>query len=127
MELDFATETRLARVESKLDALLELLSTARPADDYLTVLQVATLTNTSERTVRSWISDGKPGLKGRVLKLYTLEFSAACVRVPRSALVAFGEGMGFDAAQLRLPTPVPAVKPKRRALPEESPHMSIAS
>lgn len=100
--------------------LVHQTAAAQPADDFLSVDQVATLTGTSTKTVRKWIAEGKPDRKGKIIRLYTLEFSPGFPRVPRSALVAFGQGMGFDAAQLLLPSagaaPVKKTTPKRKVL-----------
>jgi len=92
--------------------LVQQTAAAQPADDYLSVAQVAAATGTSERTVRKWISEGKRDRKGRLITLFTLEFSPGFPRVPRSALLAFGQGVGFDASQLQLPPAgAPPAKP----------------
>ncbi len=111
----------LAPILTELRAIRQAQATAQPADDYLSVAQVAFATGTSERTVRKWIEQGKRDRLGqKLIKLFTLEFSPGYVRVPRSALLAFGQGVGFDATQLQLPPAgtVPVAKPaKRRAGP----------
>lgn len=103
--------------------LVHQTAAAQPADDYLSVDQVASLTGTSAKTVRKWIAEGKPDRKGDIIRLYTLEFSPGFPRVPRSALVAFGQGQGFDAVQLMLPpagaAPVKKTIPKRKVLASE--------
>lgn len=102
--LTILTADDLAPVLAELRALREAMTaSAQPADDYLTIDQVAATTSTSARTVRKWIKEGKYDASGKLLKLYTLEFSPGMVRVPRSALLAFGQALGFDAAHLPLP------------------------
>lgn len=115
------TTDDLAPLEALLRQLVvQQTAAAQPADDYLSVDQVATLTGTSTKTVRKWIAEGKPDRKGKIIRLYTLEFSPGFPRVPRSALLAFGQGLGFDAAQLMLPpagaAPVKKTTPKRQVL-----------
>lgn len=83
----------------------QLEAAARPTDDYLTLADVATLTRTSQATVRKWIARGKPDQRGHLIKLYTVEFSPGFLRVPRSALVAYGQGLAFNPARL---DPLPA-------------------
>lgn len=95
-----------------LIALLEELRAIRQeqakasqlVDDYLSVDDVAALTRTSARTVRKWITEGKYDQAGKLIKLFTVEFSPGYPRVPRSALLAYGQALGFDASQLQLPT-----------------------
>lgn len=112
------TTDDLAPILAELRAIREVqTAAAQPADDYLSVAQVAVATGTSERTVRKWISEGKRDRKGRLITLFTLEFSPGFPRVPRSALLAFGQGVGFEASQLQLPPAgaPPAKTPPKRA------------
>lgn len=103
------TADDLAPIQDLLRQILaQQTAAAQPADDYLSVAQVAQLTGTSEKTVRKWISQGKYDPQGQLIRLYTLEFSPGFPRVPRSALLAFGQSLGFEATQLALP---PAVAP----------------
>lgn len=98
------TADDLAPIQELLRQILrQQTAAAQPADDYLSVAQVAELTGTSEKTVRKWISAGKYDQGGQLIRLYTLEFSPGFPRVPRSALLAFGQSLGFDPAQLQLP------------------------
>ncbi|MGI4873397.1 MAG: hypothetical protein ACRYFX_19740 [Janthinobacterium lividum] len=112
LALTLLTPDDLVPIQDLLRQILaQQTAAAQPADDFLSIEQVATLTSTSAKTVRKWISEGKYDQKGQLLKLFTLEFSPGYVRVPRSALLAFGQSMGFDAAQLALPpagAPAPA-------------------
>lgn len=102
--LQLLTPDDLAPIEALLrQVLVQQTAAAQPADDYLSIDQVAAATHTSARTVRKWIAVGKHDAAGNLLRLYTLEFSPGMVRVPRSALLAFGQQQGFDAAQLPLP------------------------
>lgn len=100
--------------------LVQQTASAQPADDYLSVEQVATLTNTSAKTVRKWITEGKADRKGNIIQLFTLEFSPGFPRVPRSALVAFGQAQGFDVTKLTLPpagaAPAKKTPPKCKVL-----------
>lgn len=118
------TSDDLVPLEALLRQILEQqTAAAQPADDYLSVEQVATATNSSTKTVRKWITAGKPDRRGKIIRLYTLEFSPGFPRVPRSALLAFGQAMGFDAEQLQLPpagaAPVKKTTPKRQVLASE--------
>jgi excisionase family DNA binding protein len=98
------TADDLAPIQALLRQILaQQTAAAQPADDYLSVAQVAQLTGTSEKTVRKWISQGKYDTRGQLIRLYTLEFSPGFPRVPRSALLAFGQSIGFEATQLALP------------------------
>jgi hypothetical protein len=124
------TSEDLAPIEALLrQVLAQQTAAVQPADDYLSVAQVAQLTGTSEKTVRKWISHGKPALKGKIIKLYTLEFSPGFPRIPRSALLAFGQGLGFDAAQLTLPVAgaKPVAKAKRAAVLDSEKALRMAS
>ena len=118
------TTDDLAPMLAALRAMREAQSAAaQPADDYLSVAQGAVATGVSERTVRKWIGEGKPDRKGKIIRLFTLEFSPGFPRVPRSALLAFGQALGFEAAQLTLPPagapPPKTTPPKRRVLDSE--------
>lgn len=124
MTLNVLTPEDIAPMYDLLRQLLvQQTAAAQPADDYLSVDQVASLTGTSTKTVRKWIAEGKADRKGKIIRLFTLEFSPGFPRVPRSALVAFGQGLGFDAAQLMLPpagaAPVKKTTPKRKVLASE--------
>jgi hypothetical protein len=116
MLANVVTAEDLATIQALLLQILEQqTAAAQPVDDYLSLAQVAYLTGTTEKTVRKWIAVGKPDHKGKTIKLYTLEFSPGFPRIPRSALLAFGQGLGFDAAQLALP--VAGAKPAAKAKP----------
>lgn len=107
---DIATKADLEAISAQILALLEKALPALAAqDDFLSVQEVAKLTGTSEKTVRSWIEHGKPDQKGKIIKLYALEFSPGYKRVPRSALVAYGQGLGFDVSKL-LPAQLPQMR-----------------
>jgi len=124
MTLNVLTPEDLAPLYDMLrQILVQQTAAAQPADDYLSVEQVASLTGTSAKTVRKWITAGKYAGNGQLIRLFTLEFSPGFPRVPRSALVAFGQAQGFDAAQLTLPpagaAPVKKTPPKAKALSSE--------
>lgn len=115
--LPLLTADDLAPIQTLLQQILQQqTAAAQPADDYLTVDQVAAITHTSARTVRKWLDEGKRDQKGKLIQLFRLEFSPGYVRIPRSALLAFGQAQGFDASQLPLPPagapPVPTAKVK---------------
>ena len=115
MKLDILTAEDLAPLKELLhQVLVQQTAAAQPADDYLSLDQVAALTGTSRKTVGKWIREGKYDAQGRRITLYTLEFAPGFPRVPRSALLAFGQGLGFEAAQLALPA---AAAPKKQAAP----------
>lgn len=96
-----ATKGDLQALLQKLEQLFDAQPpTAAAGDDYLDIDQVATLTGFSRKTVRKWIAEGKYDQRGKLIKLFTLEFAPGFPRIPRSALLAFGKGMGFDVGQL---------------------------
>lgn len=103
-----ATKADIRSLGEQFTALLEKALPALAAqDDFLSVAEVAKLTGTSEKTVRKWLSEGKYDQKGQRIKLFALEFSPGFPRIPRSALVAYGRGLGFDVSHLtpaQLPT-----------------------
>ena len=132
LPLNLLTADDLTPILAELRAIREAqTAAAQPADDYLSVAQVAAATGTSERTVRKWISEGKRDRKGRLIVLFTLEFSPGFPRVPRSALLAFGQGVGFDATQLQLPPagapPVKPTAPSRRKVLDSTQALRRAS
>lgn len=99
---DLLTKADLALFSERLTTLLQqVLPAVAAQDDFLTVEEAATLAKTSTKTVRTWIDHGKPDQKGKIIKLFTLEFSPGYKRIPRSALVAYGQGLGFDVSQLK--------------------------
>lgn len=107
---DLLTKADLATFSEQLTALLkQVLPAVAATDDFLTVQEVATLTRKSEKTVRKWIAEGKTDQKGKLIKLFTLEFSPGFPSIPRSALVAYGQGLGFDVSQLK-PEQLPAMR-----------------
>jgi len=119
--LPLLTADDLAPIHTLLSQILaQQTAAAQPADDFLSVAQVAQLTGTSEKTVRKWISQGKHDQRGQLIRLYTLEFSPGFPRVPRSALLAFGQSLSFEATQLSLPPagakPAPPVLDSTKAL-----------
>jgi len=96
------TAEDLAPIQADIQIIKEhLLAGVRPTDDYLNVAQVAALTSTSERTVRKWITHGKPNQKGKLVRLFVIEFSPGYPRVPRSALLAYGLGLVFGPQHLQ--------------------------
>lgn len=117
LPVNLLTSEDLGPILAELQAIrAHQAAAAQPADDYLSVEQVALITHTSTRTVRKWISAGKADQRGRIVRLFTLEFSPGYPRIPRSALLAFGQAQGFEASQLPLPAsglPPVAPKPKR--------------
>jgi len=111
------TADDLTPLHELLRQLLEAQqAAARPADDYLSVEQVAIATDTSVRTVRKWLAEGKPGKGGNIIKLFKLEFSPGYPRIPRSALVMFGQGLAFDASMLPLPAAGAPPVPKKASV-----------
>lgn len=96
-----ATKADLTALTNRLTSLLEkALPAVAASDDFLDVQEVAALTGVSTKTVRKWIAEGKFDQKGRHIKLYALEFSPGFPRVPRSALVCYGQGLGYDVSKL---------------------------
>ncbi len=100
-----ATKGDLEALLQKLEQRLNGAQPTAPAagDDYLSLDQVAELTGFNRKTVKKWIDEGKYNQQGKLIKLFILEFAPGFPRVPRSALVAFGRGVGFDVGQLTAP------------------------
>jgi uncharacterized protein (UPF0335 family) len=99
-----ATKGDLQALLLKLEQLLDAQPpTAAAGDDYLDIDQVATLTGFNRKTVRKWIAEGKYDQRGKRIKLFTLEFAPGFPRIPRSALLAFGKGIGFEVSHLASP------------------------
>ncbi|GAA3953775.1 helix-turn-helix domain-containing protein [Hymenobacter algoricola] len=92
-----------------LDALLSQIQQLLPApaaapassDEYLTPEEVAKATRFSVRTVKKWIHEGKFGLNGKRVYLFALEFSPGLQRIPKAALLAYGQSMGFTVNDLK--------------------------
>jgi hypothetical protein len=101
--LDIATKSDIQELRDMLADLLRGAGTkpATAGDDYLDIAEVAKLTRTSTKTVTKWLKEGKRDSKGRLIKLYALEFSPGFPRIPRSALVAFGQAQAFDVSTLQ--------------------------
>jgi hypothetical protein len=98
---DIATKADLTALSEHLEKLLQAAIPAIAAQDaFYNVEQAAEVAGVSAKTVRKWIAEGKYDQKGHLIKLFTLEFSPGYPRIPRSALVAFGQGIGFDVSQL---------------------------
>ena len=97
-------------LEALCARLLELLGPkATPAvtpDEYLTLSEVAQATRFSERTVKKWIAEGKYDRKGKRITLLAVEFAPGFLRVPRAALLAYGQGVGFTVADLTTSLPM---------------------
>ena len=107
---DLLTKADLADFAAQLTSLLKQMVPAVTAtDDFLTVQEVALLTRKSEKTVRKWIAEGKRDQQGKIITLFKLEFSPGIPSIPRSALVAYGQGLGFDVSQLK-PEQLPAMR-----------------
>lgn len=105
MSLDphqLATKGDLEQLLARMTALLQAPA-ALPAasDEYLTLEEVAKATRVSTRTVKKWVQEGKYDRKGRHIQLLALEFSPGFLRIPRSALLAYGEGVGFSINDLK--------------------------
>ena len=88
----------LLRVEQLLQQKAPVPATV---DDYLTLEEVAEATRFSTKTVKKWVTEGKDDRKGKLIRLLALEFSPGFLRIPRSALLAFGEGVGMSVADLK--------------------------
>lgn len=128
--VSFLTADDLAPLMAMVQQVLANQSAAQPADDYLPVEQVAALTHTSVHTVRKWLKEGKADQKGKTIKLFALEFSPGYPRIPRSALLAFGQAQGFDASMLtRVATgaPVATAKTKKTPVLDSSQALSLTS
>ena len=111
MSLDpnqIATKGDLEQLYARMAQLLQS-QPAQPAasDDYLTLDEVAAATRVSTRTVKKWVQEGKHDRKGRRIQLFALEFSPGFLRIPRSALLAYGEGVGFSITDLKT---IPAMR-----------------
>ncbi|MBO0360658.1 helix-turn-helix domain-containing protein [Hymenobacter sp. BT186] len=89
-----------------LEQLRPALPAPTPPEEYLPLEEVAQATRVSVRTVKKWVTEGKPDQKGRIIKLLAVEFSPGYLRVPRAALLAYGQGLGFTIADLRSVPPL---------------------
>lgn len=109
---DIATKADLLALTERLEQLLRAaLPAIAAADDFYSLAQAAEVAGVSTKTVRHWIAVGKPNQQGRIVKLFALEFSPGYPRIPRSALVAYGQGLGFDVATLAPPgAPLPPMR-----------------
>jgi hypothetical protein len=97
-----ANTALMLEVLAELRQVRQLL--ARPADEYLTIDEVAAKVKKSSKTVRKWIDEGKYAANGQLLKLQTLEGSPGSLLVPLAALHAFLSNMDFDLASLATAT-----------------------
>ncbi|HEX8505491.1 MAG TPA: helix-turn-helix domain-containing protein [Hymenobacter sp.] len=107
-----ATKGDLQDVRQEVSDLKEMLRQAlglTAAEDFLTLEEAAKATKTTPKTVRKWIEEGKPDQKGNIIKLQALEFSPGFKRIPRAALLAYGQGLGFDVSRL-LPEHLPPMR-----------------
>ena len=97
-------------LEALATRLLAQLRPAAPAptlpDEYLTLEEVAQATRVSVRTVKKWVEVGKPDQQGRIIRLLALEFSPNYYRIPRAALLAYGQGLGFAITDLTTVPPL---------------------
>ncbi|WP_201980395.1 helix-turn-helix domain-containing protein [Hymenobacter rubidus] len=110
---DIATKADLTALSEHLEKLLQAaLPVIAAPDAFYSLEQAAEVAGVSVRTVRKWLTEGKYDEKGKRFKLFALEFSPGYPRIPRSALLAYGRGLAFDASQL---------------LPEQLPPMRVAS
>ena len=99
---ELATKADLEQLYARLAQLLTAAPAAPvPADEYLTLEEVATATRVSVRTVKKWVEEGKHDRRGKLVTLFALEFSPGFKRIPRAALVAYGEGLGFSIQNLK--------------------------
>lgn len=101
---DLVTKADLEQLYSRLEQLLQKPAAAPVAsEEYLTLDEVAAATRVSTRTVKKWVNEGKYDRRGRHIQLLALEFSPGFLRIPRSALLAYGEGVGFSISDLKSP------------------------
>ncbi|WP_375435061.1 helix-turn-helix transcriptional regulator [uncultured Hymenobacter sp.] len=110
MSLDanqIATKGDLDALFSRFTQLLsQAAPAAAPSDEYLTLEEVATATRVSVRTVKKWVTEGKYDPKGHRITLYALEFTPGILRIPRAALLAYGQAIGFTIADLKTAPPM---------------------
>lgn len=102
-----ATKADLEQLYARLTQLLT--APAAPAtgpDEYLTLEEVAKATRVSTRTVKKWVQEGKADRRGKIVQLFALEFSPGFLRIPRAALLAYGEGLGFTIHDLKQHPPM---------------------
>ncbi len=112
---DIATKADLADLAERLEkALAAALPAIAAPDAFYSVEQAAEVAGVSAKTVRKWVAEGKYDRSGHLVKLFALEFSPGFPRIPRSALVAYGRGLGFDVATLAPASPA-APPPLRKA------------
>lgn len=107
---DIATKADLTALTEHLEQLLRAaLPVIAAPDAFYSLEQAAEVAGVSVRTVRKWLTEGKPDRQGKTIKLYALEFSLGYPRIPRSALLAYGQGLAFDASKLQ-PAQVPPMR-----------------
>lgn len=87
MHLDIVTPKDLAEMEARLSQIL--IQQAKPEILYLSINQVAQRTGFHPKTVRRWISEGKPGKDGKRIFLPIKIFTSSEQRVLLSDLIEF--------------------------------------
>lgn len=98
---DIATKADIEALRQLLQQALQAKSSPTPAaDDFLSVPEAARLVGVSQKVLRGWIEKGKYDTGGKLVRLFALDFSAGVRRIPRSALVAYALGLGFDVSRL---------------------------
>jgi hypothetical protein len=108
-----ATKGDLNNLVQRIEQLLQAqAATSSTADEYLTLQEVAGLTRTSVKTVTKWVTEGKPDSRGKIIRLFNVEFSPGQRRIPRAALLAYGQSIGFSINDLKS---VPQMRVMREA------------
>ncbi|MGY2132293.1 hypothetical protein ACW9KT_08690 [Hymenobacter sp. HD11105] len=107
---EIATKADVAAVKEDVQVALQqlqnLMRLLGPAnyDTFHSIDEVATMAGVNRKTVEKWVKVGKPDRKGKIIHLATLEFSPGFPRIPYAALLAFGQGVGFDLTKLHRAT-----------------------
>lgn len=96
-------------------------------DRYMSVAEVAAAVGKSTHTVRKWLKDGKPGQKGKFIKLYCEEPSPGFPLIPWSAVRAYNQGLPYEASQAGLPAPTPAISPREVSVLDSGEALRVAS
>lgn len=87
MQFDIVTPQDLKAMEERLSQILT--SQVKPEVLYLSINQVAQRTGFHPKTVRRWISEGKPGKDGKRIYLPIKIFTESEQRVLLSDLIEF--------------------------------------
>lgn len=121
---DFATAGFVDERFRYLIALIERLVPApKPAQAEVVLYSIQKLAAVLEvhpETVRGWLSKGKRGRSGALIKLQAYRFTSE-PRIPWPALLAYERGEAFDLSTLPAPVLLPPAELEPAPLPKPIP------